>query len=103
MTTEQQNGLLERASKHVSNILGKPESYVMINLTADQTLFFAGSNKPTAYLELKSLGLPEAKTAEFSRALCEFINQETDISTDRIYIEFSSPDRHMWGFDGRTF
>jgi len=91
------------ASKTVAEILGKPESYVMINIVPEQTLIFAGNDEPAALLELKSLGLPESSTAGFSKTLCELVNRQLGINKDRIYIEFSNPERHMWGWNGATF
>ncbi|MCW8852708.1 MAG: phenylpyruvate tautomerase MIF-related protein [Gammaproteobacteria bacterium] len=93
----------ERASKMTAEMLGKPESYVMVKVLTEQTLIFAGTGEPAAHVKLKSLGLPENNTADFCSRICAFINTELNISSSRIYIEFSSPDRHMWGWDKRTF
>ncbi len=95
--------LAEKASLLVSNILNKPESYVMVKVNESATLMFAGTHEPCALLELKSLGLPEDKTAEFSQQLCEFMQQQTGVTGNRVYIEFSGPARHLWGWDNRTF
>jgi hypothetical protein len=64
---------------------------------------FAGSNDPLAYLELKSIGLPTDRTTEFSQTLCDTLSQQLQIPTDRIYIEFSDAERHLWGWNGATF
>ena len=93
----------KQASKMTAEMLGKPESYVMVRLQTQQTLLFAGSKEPAAHVKLKSLGLPENRTSEFSASLCEFISSMTEIDSSRIYIEFFSPERHMWGWDNRTF
>ena len=95
--------LCGQASSHVASLLAKPESYVLISLQHNTVMSFAGDASPCAMLELKSLGLPEQQTAEFSESLCDFINQHTGIPTERIYIQFSNPERHMWGWDKRTF
>lgn len=95
--------LARQASKLTADLLGKPESYVMVKLQPQQTLLFGGNEQPAAHLKLKSLGLAEDRSAEFSSALCDFINQALNIDTARIYIEFSSPARHLWGWDKRTF
>ncbi len=96
-------GIAKRASELTADILGKPESYVMVKIMPEQNLIFAGSDEPAAHVKLKSLGLPESETAELSAKICNFINAELGINSARIYIEFSSPERHMWGWDGRTF
>lgn len=94
---------MHKASALVVQQLGKPEPYVMIAVDTDCAMLFAGSDAPLAYLELKSIGLPIDATAPLSAALCSFINEELGIAQDRIYIEFTNAERHMWGWDGRTF
>lgn len=95
--------IAEQASRLTADMLGKPESYVMVKLQPEQYLIFAGNTEPAAHVKLKSLGLPENKTADFSASICSFINSQLDIDSARIYIEFSNPERHMWGWDNRTF
>jgi phenylpyruvate tautomerase len=95
--------IAEKASKLTADILGKPENYVMVKVQDKQALIFAGSNKPAAHVQLKSLNLPEDTTADYSASLCSFINTELNIEPARIYIEFVNPARHMWGWDGKTF
>ena len=92
-----------QASKLTAEMLAKPESYVMVKILPEQTLIFAGNNEPAAHIKLKSLGLPEDNTVDFSKKICSFINSQLDIKSARIYIEFSSPARHMWGWDEKTF
>ena len=94
---------LHRLSEHVSTLLGKPERYVMVTARDDEPLLFGGSDAPAAYLELASLGLREDDTAALSAALCAFLGDELDVPGDRIYIQFVSPERAFWGWDGRTF
>lgn len=103
VNSQQKPLLLAELSQQISKILGKPESYVMIALDDARPMLFAGSDAPTAYLQLKSLGLHEQQSAEYSAALCELVSKQLGIDTARIYIEFSSPARHLWGWDGRTF
>ena len=98
-----QTELLSAASTEVANLLGKSEKYVMVILEAQQPLLFGGTTEPAAYLELKSLGLPQEQTATLSSGLCHLIQQQLDIPGERIYIEFSDAARHMWGWNGGTF
>ena len=101
--SDKQDAFLQTASLTVAKLLEKPEQYVMVRLRHNLAMRFAGSDKPTALLELKSLGLPEENTREYSRALCELVENELGIPADRIYIEFSNPERHMWGWNEGTF
>ena len=99
---EQSHTLINKASKLVASELGKPENYVMVALTPPVPMLFAGSNEPTAYLELKSIGLPESRTADLSMALCNLM-ADLNIDPNRVYIEFADAPRSMWGWDGKTF
>lgn len=100
---ESRADLLTRASRTVAEILRKPESYVMVILEDGADMVFAGTPAPAAYLELKSLGLPEAHTAEYSRTLCDLLGETLGIPAERVYIEFAAPPRHLFGWNGSTF
>ena len=95
--------LASRASATVAELLGKPESYVMVSIETGADMLFAGTDEPLAYLELKSIGLPQSITASTSRALCDLVAGETGVATNRIYIEFTDAPRHLWGWNGGTF
>ncbi len=97
------DSFLADASSLVASLLGKPESYVMIQLSDKQTMSFTGTSEPLAFCTLKSLGLNSSQTAEISKQLCEFLNTKLGIEASRIYIEFSSPERAMFGWNGGTF
>lgn len=94
---------LARLSARVSELLGKPERYVMVTARDGEALIFGGTDAPAAYLELASLGLQERATRDLSAALCAFLCDELDVPLDRIYIQFVSPNRAFWGWNGETF
>ena len=100
---DERPNLLARVSRTVAELLGKPEAYVMIVLADGRDMLFAGTSSPTVYLELKSIGLPELKTAHYSRVLCELFAESLDIPAERIYIEFAAPARHLFGWNSGTF
>ncbi len=95
--------IAKQASTLVAEMLAKPESYVMVKIMPEQTLLFAGTNEPAAHVKLKSLGLPESNTNDFSSKICSFIHSQLNIDSARIYIEFSNPERHMWGWNTKIF
>ena len=103
VSIEDAEALAKQASSLTAEILGKPESYVMVNINSDADLIFAGSDEPCALLMLTSLGLPEAETKVYSEKLCAFIEQQLGVPPARTYIEFSSPERHMFGWNSGTF
>ncbi len=99
----QAKSLAAKASALVAAQLGKPERYVMTSIEHNPAMLFAGTDAPLAYLELKSIGLPESDTADASRSLCELVAGETGVDPERIYIEFSDAPRKMWGWNSSTF
>ncbi len=98
-----QQAVMQTLSRTVAAQLGKAERYVMVALETNTPMLFAGDDQALAYLELKSIGLPEEETARLSRSLCSAVNETLGIPGERIYIEFSNAPRHLWGWDGRTF
>ncbi len=94
---------LNLLSKTAAQGLNKPESYVMVSIQHNPDMLFAGKKDPLAYCELKSLGLQMSQTAELSNRLCNCLNRLYGINTNRIYIEFSSTARSMWGWNNKTF
>jgi hypothetical protein len=95
--------LLIQASSSVAAILGKPEKYVMVSMEHNPNMLFAGTPGVMAYLELKSIGLPDDRTREISQQLCRLMEQQLAIPAERVYIEFSNAQRHLWGWNATTF
>ena len=73
-------------------------------LNGSQKMSFGGDSKaPCLYARLASLGLDESKTEEFSSKLMNTFESELGTPKNRTYIQFQSPERHMFGFDAKTF
>jgi phenylpyruvate tautomerase PptA (4-oxalocrotonate tautomerase family) len=94
--------LLAAFSTAVARALGKSERYVMVALDAATPMLFAGSNAPQAYVELKSIGLPD-RVEPLSAMLCDLIGEHFGIPAKRIYIEFTDAPAERWGWNGGTF
>ncbi|BBO85028.1 hypothetical protein DSCO28_55940 [Desulfosarcina ovata subsp. sediminis] len=95
--------ILKKASQLVSEILGKPEQYVMVSIEPGQQMMFNGNDDPTAFVQLKSIGLAIDSCADFSSRICQFIAGELGIAADRVYIDFTDLERNMFGWNGKTF
>ena len=95
--------LVTRISRAVASMLGKAERFVMVKAEHNPAMLFAGTDDPLAYVELKSIGLPEGRAKELSAELCRVIAGEIDVFPDRIYIEFTDAPRHLWGWNSSTF
>ncbi len=103
LNAEGRAALMAKASRTLAESLGKPEQYVMIAVQDGTAMQFAGSDDPAAYMELKSIGLPESQTTALSQTLCDLVQTEIGVSRDRVYIEFTNAPRNMWGWNGATF
>ncbi|MES9850591.1 MAG: phenylpyruvate tautomerase MIF-related protein [Candidatus Thiodiazotropha sp. L084R] len=100
---EKLSELFKYASATVAEMLGKPETYVMVDFVFNPNMLFGGTTLSLAYLELKSIGLPSERTGDFSNILCKLMQEQLHIQEDRVYIEFSAAERHLWGWNASTF
>lgn len=102
---ERREILMERLSANVADVLGKPESYVMITLEEKMPMIFGGSSDPTGLFEVYSLGEISAEQAKrFSAEISGILAQELDILANRVYSKYVGwAERHLWGFNGSTF
>ncbi len=102
-TVATEENFLKKLSAAMAEKLGKPESYIMTALQPDIQMSFAGNSAKTAFVEVKSIGLDRAATAELSDFICDFIENELAIEKSRVYIEFTDSPGAMWGWNGGTF
>ena len=91
------------ASSLVAKAVGKPEAYVMVCLRESQTMCFAGTEDPTAFVGRSHWVALGAKKRTFSRTLCDFLQEKVGVPPNRTYIRFVSPQRSDFGFNGSTF
>jgi len=104
LAPESRQSLLEDGVKLVSGLLGKPERYTMVGLEDGLAMQFDGdAARPLAFVELKSIGLPEQDTGRLSAGVGNWIEQALNIPAERVYIVFASVERHMWGWNRATF
>jgi phenylpyruvate tautomerase len=89
----------------LAELLGKSTEYVMVLVNTDCSLSFAQDDQtPCAYLEVKNIGGFSPETTEkLSLCLCELLNQKLQTPADRVYIEFQTAERYLWGWNGKTF
>lgn len=95
--------MLKQASLLVATELGKPEEYVMVALQPDTPMAFAGSDDPAAFIELKGIGLPAAKSKRLSQVLSSLVNEHLGIPIDRVFLNFADVPSNLWGWNGDTF
>jgi len=99
----QEMGIAKHLSALASKMIGKPEQWVMTHVRSQQSMTFAATDAPCAYLECKSIGLTDAQIPPLAAALCAFLQDELRIDPARVYIEFSAAQPQHWGWNGGTF
>lgn len=102
ITFEQEEILKEKLGKALA-LIGKPESYLMLQFEENCRLWFAGSNdEDAAYVEVALLhSAPKASYEKLTAEICKILSEELAIPSDRIYVKFSETE--FWGHNGQMF
>jgi len=95
---------LKLISTTLSKTIGKPETYVSISVSKNNSMFFGGTNEPTAVCELTSIGkLSPDENITHAAALTPVISDIFGISSDRFYIFYKNVERHEVSWTGKCF
>ncbi|EDY20937.1 macrophage migration inhibitory factor family protein [Chthoniobacter flavus Ellin428] len=94
---------LKEASLAVAVGTGKPEQYVMVKFEAAQSMLFAGSDEPAAFVELKSIGFPAGGVEKIAASLCTLVANHLHVPSGRIFTVFHDVKAPMWGQGGGMF
>ncbi|OPL18026.1 MAG: hypothetical protein AVO35_07655 [Candidatus Aegiribacteria sp. MLS_C] len=96
-------GITSKLSGIVSDVLGKPEEYVMTVLS-EESVSMSGKAGPAALVEIYSIGgLGPHVNGTLASRVTEFLSGELPLSPDRIYVIFSDVPGEDWARAGRTF
>lgn len=89
LSAEKRDILKAEFGKAIS-IIGKPESYLMINLVDKQDLYFDGNKLDKgAYVEVKVLGNVDGGSSDkMTSKLCEILEKELGILGNAVYISY---------------
>ena len=84
-------------------IIGKPESYLMVNLVDKQDLYFGGKKlEKGAYVEVKVLGSVDAgKSNSMTARVCDILQEQLGIPGDAVYVSYFGTNN--WGWKGENF
>ncbi len=91
----------QEISAELARLTGKPEQYVMTLFEVDVPMTFAGVDKPSCFIEIKSIG--GLQPSLISQSISNLINEKINIPKDRIYINFEDISASQWGYNGSTF
>jgi len=91
-------------SKIGAKILAKPEAYISVIITYNESLTFGGTFDPAFNLRIDSLdNINQQANERYSKEFFEFFQQQLGVPANRGYITFIDPGRENMGHDGTTF
>lgn len=94
--------LMKKATKFLAEMMAKPEHVIMVTIKPGMPYLFGGTDDPTAFVQIKAVGLERDKCPEFSKQVCEFLDAEISVPKDRVFIEFIDIDPRIFGWNGNT-
>uniref|UniRef100_A0A8B9ZTR6 Macrophage migration inhibitory factor n=1 Tax=Anas zonorhyncha TaxID=75864 RepID=A0A8B9ZTR6_9AVES len=81
-----------------------PNMYLAIQISPDQVMSFGGSTAPCAMCFLYSIGkIGEQENKVYSKLLCDLLNKQLKIPSDRIYVSFFEISAANVGWNNTTF
>ena len=84
----------------INEKLGKPIDYICVNVVYNPSLFFAGTNAPSAMVQIQAVGGSlDVVIAPITDAATRILN----IQGDRIFVNYELFTRNNWGMNGATF
>ena len=102
ISEEQELSLKEKLGSAIS-LIGKSESWLMVNFEDNCRLYFKGNNsEDIAYVEVALFGKAsdsqyDALTAEITKIISETIG----VDSSRVYVKYEEVDH--WGWNGFNF
>ena len=102
LAAECESALAAEVSKILAEQLKKPQTFVMVAVHPVRVLRFAGSEEPAAFLDLKSIGLPNY-LSDISLSLTQAVGHHAGIPATRVFIAFADISSSRWAHEGDTF
>ncbi|HEY8345179.1 MAG TPA: phenylpyruvate tautomerase MIF-related protein [Bacillota bacterium] len=89
----------------LSQYAGKPEQWLYIRVTPNQSLFFQGEPvSEGAIAEVKLIGsLSQQQKQEITAALGQLLQKELSIPAEKTYVIFTEVKGENWGWNGQLF
>lgn len=95
----------KEGSQILSEEIGKSIEFVMVLCEAGRKIYFSGNpTEPAAFIEIKNVGaLSSTLSSSITQKLCSLLESVLSIPPSRCYLEFQESERHLWGWNGKTF
>jgi phenylpyruvate tautomerase len=92
------------AAKAMTEVAGKPESYLFVGIQGGQTLFVRGARGEGAAINVSLVGtLTRAQKKELATRFCQICQDTLNVPRDAVYVVFAEVPGENWGWSGGTF
>ena len=100
---EELSRLVTEVSKIVATNLNKPEKYVMVAWTPAPKMSFDSDPNGAAFLELRSIGIPESGRQKLPGALAKCLAEHLGIDAERVYLVMMDVPGKYWAQGEQAF
>ena len=96
---------LKASLAKASAVIGKAETWVMVNIEDKQDIWLGGKKKESAaYLSAELVGeCDEKNSLAFSKAICDVMESTLSIPSDSVYLVIKPVEGFHWGWNKQTF
>jgi len=95
--------IIAEASRAVSEVLGKPDAYMMASIEKG-AICMGGNFDKCAFIEVRSIGgLSLPNNEALSARLCELMESRLGIPPNAVYLNFIDMPASNWGWNKSTF
>jgi phenylpyruvate tautomerase PptA (4-oxalocrotonate tautomerase family) len=102
LSDEMKKDLLPKLSSLVAETIGKPESYVMVTISASAILI-SGKPGDAAFVDIRSIGgLSHNVNRQLSQKACALLKDSLGLSPDRVFLNFTDVSAANWGWKSST-
>lgn len=87
------------------SVFGKGESYLMVGIDDDYSLWLGGRKlEKGAFVSVSLIGdTPDEGCRAFTAQICDLLRNELGIPGDCVYVTYHPMMRTRWGWNGDTF
>ncbi len=86
----------------ITAIPGKSESWLMVQISDNQDMWFKGTDEPCAMFEIAIFGKADkAAYDDLTKRICDISDILLNVSSDRTYVKYTEIDQ--WGYNHFNF
>ena len=100
-TPEEKIELKKACGKAIECFRGKTESWLMVDISSNEDMYFRGEKGDCAFIEVKVFGNPSSAECEAFTAEITEVMKKHSIPAERLYVRYEGGT--LWGWNGSDF